>query len=407
MSSRLQRGTQKAIITLAVLLIVGGVAFGIRTAYFRSPQHQKTLVFSNNAMLLELWDNYKINNLNKTDHRTIDKQAGGITTSEGEGYTMLRATWIDDRTTFDQNWNWTQKYLQRSDKLFSWKYGPLGNGKYGVQTSAGGNNTASDGDSDIALSLLMAYSRWGDTTYLRAAEQIIPSIWQNEVVSVAGKPILAADDLERSSPTSIVVNPSYLAPYAYKIFATIDPSHDWKGLTDNSYTVLDSLAKNPLDSATSSGLEPDWIVMNRTTGVATAGTAPNLDTNYSYDAMRTSWRLALDYQWFNDSRDKAVLSNFKFLSKEYRLTGQLQATYDRSGTVISKYESPAGYGSAIGYFLVEDPTFAQKMYNVKLLSLYSPDAQGWATKMSYYDDNWTWFGLALAQHALPNLTEHS
>ena len=33
----------------------------------------------------------------------------------------------------------------------------------------------------------------------------------------------------------------------------------------------------------------------------------------------------------------------------------------------------------------------------------NPDKQQWKNALSYYDDNWAWFGIALTQHALPNL----
>jgi endo-1,4-beta-D-glucanase Y len=392
---------------LAALLIVGGVANGVRAGYLHSSQRAKPLVFSDNAMLHELWTVYKAQNLDPATHRTLDKQQGGITTSEGESYTMLRATWIDDKLTFDQNWLWTKNNLQRPDKLFSWKYGPLGNGSYGILSSVGGNNTASDGDSDIALSLLMAYSRWGDRSYLEAAKEIIPHIWKAEVVDVNGKPVLVANDLERNNKDSVIVNPSYFAPYAYKTFAKVDPTHNWKALSDNSYTLLAELSKNPLGANSSDGLEPDWVQLDRATGKARAASVKTLKTDYSYDAMRTSWRLALDYQWFHDARDKTVLQQFSFLSDEWTKHHALKATYARDGATVVDYESAAGYGGAIGYFSVVDPATAKQVYDTKLLPLYSPDGQGWRTTMSYYDDNWVWFGLALNQGALPNLTEQS
>ena len=56
--------------------------------------------------------------------RTLDPSQGGITTSEGQSYTMMRAVWSDDRATFDSSWQWTKDNLQRPDRLLSWRFGP-------------------------------------------------------------------------------------------------------------------------------------------------------------------------------------------------------------------------------------------------------------------------------------------
>lgn len=396
------------LLPVAIVLIIAAIATLTAVAYKRSEQRTIPLVFSNNAMLLELWDSYKQQNIDQGTNRTVDRQSSNITTSEGESYTMLRAVWSDDQTTFDNSWAWTQQNLQRPDNLFSWKYGPLANGHYGIQKSVGGQNTASDGDTDIALSLLMAYSRWNDPKYLTAAKLIIANIWSKEVISVNGKPVLSADDLERNDKTSVVVNPSYFSPYSFKIFAKVDktPGHDWTALTNNSYALLSSLSQSNLDKKKSDGLPPDWVQLNRTTGAFLAPTN-NATTNYSFDAIRVPWRLALDYQWFHDPRDKILLNQFSFLKTAWRTTEAVDANYAHDGTIVGKYQTPATYGASLGYFIVSDPSDAKTIYKQKLQTLYDPNAQGSIPNLGYYDANWAWFGIALAQGALPNLTAHT
>jgi endoglucanase len=397
---------KKALLCGGILLLVVGAGVFATVKYLTSPRRDTPLVYATNAELLELWNDYKANNIEPSSHRTLDKSQNNITTSEGESYTMLRAVWMDDKTTFDQSWQFTQDNLQRkSDHLLSWKFGQQPNGSYGILTNAGGENTASDGDVDTALSLLMAYSRWNQTNYLYWAKQMISSIWAQEVVMVNGKPVLTADNLEQNSLTNVVVNPSYFSPYSFKIFAKVDPKDDWTGLTNNSYTLLSAFSKANLDKKSSTGLPPDWIAMDRTTGQFVPTTASNLDTNYGYDALRIPFRLALDYQWFKDPRDKAVLNQFGFLNQQWQKNQSIKAMYAHDGAVVGNYESPAMYGGAIGYFTVIHPATAQKIYQLKLQTLYSPDKQEWNTSLNYYDDNWAWFGIALTQHALPNLAE--
>lgn len=389
-----------AIVTMLVSL--SAVAFA---AYQKTENQKSPIIFSKNEMLLNMWNSYKKTNIEAETDRTVDRQQDNISTSEGESYTMLRSVWMDDQDTFDKTFNWAQKNLQRPDKLFSWRYGPLADGQYGIQKDIGGQNTATDGDSDIALALLMAYSRWNEPKYLEQAKPIINSIWTKEVVAIDGKPVLVANDLERNSKDKVIVNPSYFSPYAYRIFAKVDKKHDWNGVVDSSYKILNDVSTANLGSEKASGLSPDWISINRTTGEYMPP-GNNLTTNFSYDAMRVAWRVALDWTWYKDPRSKEVLSNFSVLKDEWNKNGKIAATYSHGGKVIQDYESPAMYGTTIGYFQVMDKENATAIYKEKLEKLYSPDQQATIENLSYYDANWSWFGIAMAQDALPNLADN-
>ncbi len=360
-----------SILTMSILVLSTGTVAAI--FYANSPKKDVPIVYSKNQMLLELWNDYKNSYVETGSNRTLDKQQNNITTSEGQSYTMLRAVWVDDQTTFDKSWKWTQDNLQRSDKLLSWKFGQLGGDKYGIQESVGGKNTATDGDSDTALSLLMAYSRWSQDKYLDGALPLISAIWEKEVVIIQGKPVLVANDLERNNQSKVIVNPSYFAPYAYKIFANVDKKHDWKALADNSYDIIEKASQDRLTADKSSGLPPDWITIDRATGAIMAPTTnSNLTTKFSYDAIRVPWRLALDWQWHQDPRAKEVLSNFSYLKDEWADNKKILASYKHDGTPNVNYDSPAIYGATIGYFSVTDPSTAMDIYKTKLSVLYDP-----------------------------------
>jgi endoglucanase len=355
-------------------------------------------------MIESVWRNYKDEFLEKGTNRTMDTSQNNITTSEGQSYTMLRAVWMDDRDTFDKSWQWTQDNLQHSnDHLFSWLFGQLPNGKYGIITERGGNNSASDADSDIALALAFAYKRWGDQAYLTAAQNIAADMWTNEVVSINGRLYLAADNIEKNDPSRILVNPSYISPYAYRVFAQIDPTHNWKKLIDDSYTTIGDVLRLPLDKSKSVSIPPDWVEVDKKTGTIRAVTNSNLTTNYSFDAMRLPWRLALDWQWNKEPRAESTLKKMSFFDEQWNQDKAVYASYTHDGDVLIKSDLPAIYGGTLGYFMVADPAAAQELYNNKLVSLYSPDKNAWKENMSYYDDNWAWFGVALYNQYLLNL----
>ena len=57
------------------------------------------------------------------DGRVISLDEDGITTSEGQGYAMLRAVWSNDAESFERVWSWTKQNLRvRGDNLFAWKW---------------------------------------------------------------------------------------------------------------------------------------------------------------------------------------------------------------------------------------------------------------------------------------------
>lgn len=360
------------------------------------------LVFAERTMLSALWDSYKNEYWEASTGRTLDKQSNSITTSEGQSYTMLRAVWQSDKSTFDKTWKFTKEQMQhRDDSLFAWKWGQRADGTYGILEEQGGLNSASDGDSDIAFSLVLAASRWQQSSYLEEAKKIIPQIWEQEVISIGGVNYLAADDIEKVSQTDAVINPSYFSPYAYRIFAKVDKTHDWNGLVKDSYDTIDRVLASKLDKASSAGLPPDWFMLDKTTGEIKPP-AGNLTTNYGFDASRIPWRLALDYQWNQEPRARNTLSRMQFIGDRWSDKSRLDAVYAHDGSVVGNYEKLSFYGGNIGYFIVMQPDQAKEVYRQKLKSVYDPTNERWNQNVGYYDDNWAWFGIALYNKLLDN-----
>jgi endo-1,4-beta-D-glucanase Y len=311
---------------------------------------------------------------------------------------------MDDKETFDQTLSWANDNLKRpNDSLYSWLFGKRPDGSYGVMIEQGGRNTASDADTDVALALVFASERFGDSSYLVLAKNMIGDIWDHEVVTIRGVPYLAANDLEKDAQGRIIINPSYFAPYAYKIFATVDSSHPWTALVDSSYALLTKATTANLDTGSTAGLPPDWITLSKKTGNIIPNESPHITTNFSYDALRVLWRVGLDYAWFKEPRAKEYLSQVTFLDNTWKSTNNLDAIYSHDGKSIIAHEAPALYGASLGYFMVYDKKTADDIYHHKLLALYNPDISAWKKPLSYYDDNWAWFGMALYKNFLPNL----
>lgn len=389
-----------------ISLVIAAIIIAAGVAYVNSNRRNNPTVFSSNKQLEALWRTYKLEYLEPGTSRTLDKQRGNITTSEGQSYTLLRAVWQDDRPTFDNTLKWTNENLDRpEDELFASRFGQLPDGSYGTLVSEGGQNTASGADTDIAMALIFAARRWQDEKYLEQARRIVDDIWEEEVAVVNGKPVLVANQLEKGKDR-MIVNPSYFSPAAYRMFARIDKEHDWNALVDSSYEVLDRVSgESSLAGSPSQGLPPDWILIDRQTGALSAPPG-NLTTNYSDHAMRVPFRLALDHRWYKEPRAREVLSSYGFLADRFKESGRLAAGYAQDGRVVADYEAPAMYGASAGYFaVIASPEVYETYHRNKLGSLYDPNTQSWDSTLSYYDDNWAWFGLALHDNALIDLSQ--
>ncbi len=95
---------------------------------------------------------------------------------EGDGYYLLAAAYMGDKLTFDGYFMWmhdrqfqkTQRYIDGVINSPAYAYSPgiSGAGSAGASTDvlggALGGNSATDGDVDVALALLVAWKQWGD-----------------------------------------------------------------------------------------------------------------------------------------------------------------------------------------------------------------------------------------------------
>jgi endoglucanase len=335
------------------------------------------------AVLIESWHVYVAKFIQK-DGRVIDRHAGDISTSEGQAYALLRAVWMDDRPTFEKVYGWAVNNLNagvRQDRLWAWKWGRAPDGKWRALDRA----FATDADEDAALALLLAARNWKEPRFLAEARATIADLWRLATVKADGRrQLLAGDSLCKGKVCR--VNPSYCAPYAYRMFREADPGHDWNALVDSCYDLLDSASE-----LTATRLPPDWVEMETVTGALRRGTAR--DSNFSYDALRAPWRVALDYELFQEPRAALYLKrSLAWLDGYWKRTGKLPAVITGDGRPAATYESLEMMAALAPALRLHYPEMA-KALGAKLQNAYSNGA--WADHGSYYLQNWAWFGTAL------------
>lgn len=298
----------------------------------------------------------------------------GKALSESQSYGMLMATWLDNREMFDRVWVWTKKNLQTrtKDNLFSWRW------ENGRVTDV---NPATDADQDIAYALYLAYKRWGDEKYLTEAKGIVADIWTVETEIVAGIRYVAAGNWAVTERDGVIVNPSYLAPYQYRVFAEIDPEHDWMGLVDSSYKIL-NLCTGVV------GLAQDWCKIDNQGNVVKNFRLSKTDSSvYSYDALRVPYRVSMDYVLNNDQRAIEYLKRNKVFIDDWKKNEKIFSVYNQRGEYVEESESLAGYGAQLASMSLLDKEIAQEIFEKKIYSIES------FKDISFYDLSWLWFGL--------------
>ena len=240
-----------------------------------------------------------------------DAEGQANTVSEGQGYGMIILPVMqgydpDAQAIFDGLWRFARQHPSTVDsRLMDWNL-----------LVAEGDDSAFDGDADMALGLLMADAQWGsagEINYKAEADTLITGIKEGAIGPDSHLPLLGDwvlgdgeidDDYHQYSPRSsdfMLVN--------FKAFgkATGDPI--WADVTRNSQDVAVSLQQN---YSPVTGLLPDFILMKGPDHTPEPAYPDFLegpdDGHYSYNAGRVPWRFGVDALLNDDpvSRQVAV-----------------------------------------------------------------------------------------------------
>ena len=303
------------------------------------------------------------------------------TTSESQSYMMLMAVMSSDRQTFDRVWDWTKSNLQLrpKDKLFAWLW------KDGKIADI---NPATDADQDIAYALYLAHKRWGNEAYLNQAREIVRDIWNIETKEIAGERYVAAGNWATKYTDGVVVNPSYLAPYQYRAFATFNTENDWLSLADSSYKALELCSS-------SMGLPMDWCKIDNQGNLVKNFKFGNGDSSkYSYDALRVPFRIAMDYALYAEPRALEYLKRNNVFAENWKEQGKIFAVYNQQGEPLVNYESFANYGTQLASMSLTNKELADEIFKKKIVAVDS------LYNLGFYNLSWLWFGLRFSGDGL-------
>lgn len=124
--------------------------------------------------------------------------------AEGEGYSMLGAAYMADKTTFDGLWMRVHDDMMANEPRYSDGIITNPNYRYGKHTiKEASGDAAADGDYDIALALLVAYKQWGASSgivvnngsggtkimsYLEEAKKVVDDLVDTVAIRPLGNP---------------------------------------------------------------------------------------------------------------------------------------------------------------------------------------------------------------------------
>lgn len=235
--------------------------------------------------------------------------------SEGQGYGMIIEVLMAgfDPAAHGIYDNLFRYYKSHPDKRskFLMAWAQYANGKSADGTSA------TDGDMDIAYSLLLADKQWGSRgqiNYHQAAIKMINEIMKLEINHKTWS-ILLCDGIEAESKDYFDTRSSDFMPTHFKAFQQATKDKRWEMVIDRNYKLISQMQKVYSPDA---GLIPDFIInINRSPKPAAANFLESpFDGNYNYNACRVPWRIATDYLLTGDKRSKQIVDKINLWVKE-------------------------------------------------------------------------------------------
>jgi endo-1,4-beta-D-glucanase Y len=226
--------------------------------------------------------------------------------SEGQGYGMIIVALMAgadplSQSTFD---GLLKYYLEhpskRSKALMSWAQR--------IVCGHDEESSASDGDIDIAYSLLLADAQWssqGNINYLLKAKSIIGAVMDQEI-NAKTYSVLESNSVESDSRDYFDMRSSDFMPSEFRSFYKATNEKDWLKTVNSCYKIFSYVQQKYSPDA---GLVPDFIQsINKNPEPAKKHYLESkYDGIYNYNASRVPWRIATDFIVSGDRRSKLFL----------------------------------------------------------------------------------------------------
>ena len=326
------------------------------------------------------------------------------TVSEGIGYGMIIAVYMNDQSLFDGLWRYEQAhtamvgYLGNTpSNLMNWYIYADGNTSDGSNGDSDGHGAATDADEDMAWALVMADKQWMggkgslSDTYANYAKKLLGDIWTYETFNY-NTPKNGSGWGDANC-----LNISYFAPSHYRAFATFE-SRWASNVVPSIYSII-SASLNSSNGNQDNGLVPAFSTSTGGNDQCGTGGVSNQKHWYQYDACRTPFRIGVD-ACLNDSSDaKAYVAKTTSFFAPKGVAGIVDG-YELNGTekpefpggtyngISAAFIGPAGVGAMTPQSGKDYQSFVDDVYD------HLRDVKMW-TGGQYYDESWTVMSLLM------------
>jgi cellulose synthase (UDP-forming)/endoglucanase len=187
------------------------------------------------------------------------------------------------------------------------------------------------------------------------------------------------------------VNLSYFVPYAYPYFARVDPDGRWNSVTEQGYELIAKARQR-------ARLIPDFMAINSAGEIISLPADSGLSADFSSDAMRIYWRVAVDCELHHQPKACADSLGAGQLTSMLARDGVLFTRYALDGSPLERVESYSFYGAALPFLARHAPA---TQHSLEARQLSAPVVWRLLSEPNrYFDANWVWFGLAAVNGAI-------
>jgi endoglucanase len=272
-----------------------------------------------------------------------------ICVSEGQGYGMVIVAYMaghdpNAKIIFDGLYKWAKTFPSNiNNLLMKWRQ------KEGCLSDS--NDSATDGDLNIAYALLLADKQWGSNgtiNYLQDAKKIINNGIKTGLLTTLNSVKLGdwanPGDQNRYNATRL----SDYNSNHFRAFKNVTNDAVWDDVIAKGYSIISTIQTK---NSAATGLLPDFTVnVNATPTPATPKFLEgDYDGSYHYNACRTPWNLGLDYVLNGDANAKTAANkinnwikvkasnNVDNIESGYRLNGDTYGNNYRDLSFIAPF----------------------------------------------------------------------
>jgi len=221
--------------------------------------------------------------------------------SEGQGYGMMITALMagfdtSARTVYNGLYRYYRNHPSKNDPhLMAWAQ------KKDCRSVDG--SSATDGDMDIAYSLLLADAQWGSNgniAYKEEGKRMVAAILKQEINQKTYS-VLLSNSSDHYSKDYFDMRSSDFMPAHFRAFRDVSGDEGWDKVIDNNYKLFQHLQETYSPDA---GLLPDFI--NKIEAQPKPAKPNYLESRYdgayNYNACRMPWRIATDFIVNGDQR---------------------------------------------------------------------------------------------------------